>query len=688
MQTSRLFVKNLPKHANEDTLKQHFSAKGGEITDVKVLKDETGKSRRTAFIGFRNVQGAVEAKNYFDKTFLHTSKIQVEFAKPIGDPSLERFSKKRTVEEGQVSRGTDETLSTQKVEKDNTAKSKKHDEFMKLIAPKKASEFWDAEEEDPLKDENSSSEKSADESDHENGQQKSAAKTPVTNRLFLRNLPYSSTKDDIMNLFASYGVEEVIFPTDDMNRPKGFAIVKFSSAESASKAMAGMDGKPFQGRLLHIIPAEEERVKFSSSGKRVDFKTEREEERRRNAGSKSDQKSWHSLFIRADAAAGAVARELGISKRELILGGGEDDDAAVRVAMSEAKIVAEGKTFLEEHGVDLEVLESSLRGDPVKHSDTVVLVKNLPETTVEADLRSLFAKQGALERFVMPPSRTMALVCYQKAEFAKKAMSTLAYSRYKAVPLYMQYAPEKVLVRQGASTPAAEAEAETTHTERVASLGEDVVQGQRVLYIKNLEFSVTENELAKHIATVCKTAAQHVSIPKKKGKKGEDLSSGFGFAQFADEAEAVVSARKLNGTELKGHVLEASLSRQGTTAVSTSVSKRTSESAQKNPTATTLPTKIIVRNLAFEATKKDIKKLFEAHAEVKSVRLPRKMDGSTRGFAFVEFSSHQQAKNALQALGPAHLYGRRLVTEFTTDSEAAMQEEEAVDQRKRMRGGV
>ena len=35
--SSRLFVKNLPKHITEERLKQHFSQKG-EVTDVKILK--------------------------------------------------------------------------------------------------------------------------------------------------------------------------------------------------------------------------------------------------------------------------------------------------------------------------------------------------------------------------------------------------------------------------------------------------------------------------------------------------------------------------------------------------------------------------------------------------------------------------------------------------------------------------
>lgn len=40
-----------------------------------------------------------------------------------------------------------------------------------------------------------------------------------------------------------------------------------------------------------------------------------------------------------------------------------------------------------------------------------------------------------------------------------------------------------------------------------------------------------------------------------------------------------------------------------------------------------------------------------------------------RGFAFVDFLSHQEAVNAMEALAGTHLYGRRLVTEWAAQDE-------------------
>ncbi|RXG72708.1 putative RNA-binding protein 19 [Armadillidium vulgare] len=62
--------------------------------------------------------------------------------------------------------------------------------------------------------------------------------------------------------------------------------------------------------------------------------------------------------------------------------------------------------------------------------------------------------------------------------------------------------------------------------------------------------------------------------------------------------------------------------------------------------------KILIRNIPFQATYKEIKDLFETTGKVKLLRLPRKI-GSTehRGFGFIEFITMEEANNAMTSLG-------------------------------------
>ena len=77
---SRLIVKNIPKHLKEVDLANHFASKGGTVTDAKIMF-KNDKSRKFAFVGFKTEEQAKTARDYFNKTFLHTSKIEVDFAK-------------------------------------------------------------------------------------------------------------------------------------------------------------------------------------------------------------------------------------------------------------------------------------------------------------------------------------------------------------------------------------------------------------------------------------------------------------------------------------------------------------------------------------------------------------------------------------------------------------------------------
>lgn len=74
--------------------------------------------------------------------------------------------------------------------------------------------------------------------------------------------------------------------------------------------------------------------------------------------------------------------------------------------------------------------------------------------------------------------------------------------------------------------------------------------------------------------------------------------------------------------------------------------------------------KLSVKNLAFQASKKDIEELFKEFGSIKTIRLPKKMDGTHRGFAFIEYDSIEDASLAKQALSNTHLYGRKLIVDF------------------------
>ena len=80
-------------------------------------------------------------------------------------------------------------------------------------------------------------------------------------KLYVGNLAFSSTQDDIKGLFGSHGtVESVNVITDrDTGRPRGFAFVEMADETSARAAIRALDGVDFGGRSLKVNEAQDRR---------------------------------------------------------------------------------------------------------------------------------------------------------------------------------------------------------------------------------------------------------------------------------------------------------------------------------------------------------------------------------------------------------------------------------------------
>ena len=99
----------------------------------------------------------------------------------------------------------------------------------------------------------------------------------MSNKLFVGNLSFNTTENDLNDAFAAFGtVTETNLMMDRMtNRPRGFGFVTMSSAEEAQKAIEGMNGKEMDGRPLTVNiarPREERPPGGGSRGPRREFR--------------------------------------------------------------------------------------------------------------------------------------------------------------------------------------------------------------------------------------------------------------------------------------------------------------------------------------------------------------------------------------------------------------------------------
>ncbi|KAG1751710.1 hypothetical protein EDB19DRAFT_1673095 [Suillus lakei] len=702
---SRLIVKNLPTYLTPDRLRKHFEQQGapsGTITDVKISLKQDGTSRRFGFVGFKTDQDATTARDWFDRTFIDSTRINVMIVEGAKDAPAPRPNKRRRLEDTAANPGPSlrpHFTKTDKIGKTSapapSTSASPLDQFMDAMQPRtKKGPSWsnDAKESHPVlstdppetcttsdgPDSNEAVsdlewmrrrmnivsdlppdrvfEQSDDESDVNQStvpevHQDSATKTIMqTSRLFLRNLAFSCTEAEIMELSQPFGeVAQVHIPIDSLSKQsKGLAYVTFKQPTSALSAYEALDKTSFQGRLLHIIPAVDRKGKFevvNGEGKK--------QSRKATAGREFN---WSMLYMNSDAVASSVADRMGIGKADIL--NPESDNAAVKLALAETHVIQETKSYLESQGVILSSFSSRAR------SDTTILVKNIPYGTTAEQIREMFEVHGELSRVIVPPAGTMAVVEFGQADEAAKAFRAVAYRRLGSSVVYLEKGPMGMFQETSDAVGNSGRTVTTafkpiTIAEQEAGSGADedepALSAGTTLFVKNLAFSTTAERLMqvfRNLPGFSFARVQTKPDPKRPtvpGAEAPRLSMGYGFVGFKTAEDAKKAMKSMQGFILDGHSLHVKFAGLGT------------EDEPKDKTvAKSMSTKMIVKNVPFEATKKDIRELFSAHGHLKSVRLPKKFDSRSRGFAFLEFLTRHEAENAYAALRHTHLLGRHL----------------------------
>lgn len=354
---SRIIVKNIPKHLNEQKFKKHFESIG-TVTDSKIMFKD-GKSRLFGYIGFKeNI--AQKAVDYFNGTFIDTSKIVVELAVSFVDNKNRPWSK--------YSKGSSAFEKLHPVEKiiqpsQNEIKQQdpKVSEFLKTLEPRstwKNDDFPDAahvfQPSDTANcDPNSIKEdfvgdtvaldKTVSDLDYlkskivqppiehvklhpsrltmlqdngaiadnvvndiDNAQLEHTVEVVEqdepninliadTGRIMVLNLPFSCTTDDLAELFGRFGnIAEVHIPISKQTKEsRGFAFVTFVIPEHAINAYTELDNSIFQGRIIQVVPAKE-KLEHSEPRGIKSFKSSREKQKKSMAG---NDFNWNTLFM-------------------------------------------------------------------------------------------------------------------------------------------------------------------------------------------------------------------------------------------------------------------------------------------------------------------------------------------------------------------------------------------------------
>ncbi|RIB05965.1 hypothetical protein C2G38_2218230 [Gigaspora rosea] len=526
----------------------------GQVTDAKII--------RTA----KEANGAL---NYFNNTFIFTSRITVEHSKPVCDPALPRPWSAHSV-------------GSSKYQKNHFQKSDLPNKN-NLIVENDSNESNDLTKNkiDKLFNDELSKESSVSDmvwvrskmrrrldidADDINDNDIDIYKVNLCSNTSSEN-DYSENKLDQMKSMTSHNETDVNksgkptevppeeplmklvhIPLDKKTKnQKGFAYVLYHIPEHVVKAYIELDNKFFMGRLLRILPSKDELQirdldpsKWSLNESRFNVK--------------KNQPFWT-----------------------------ESDNMAAKLALAETH-----------NGISLNSFGKK------EKSDTVILVKNIPFGVSKDELLQLFGWYGEIG-----PS-----IEFLQPSEARNSFTNLAYKKFKGVPLYLEKAPLGVFKSEvdpssnQTDNDAKKVLSSSDIIENTINEEEESSEVTATLFIKNINFNTTTEELNKVFKSTSGMKSAKIKMKNDPKNSGKKLSMGFGFVEYDNMKNAKNALKAMQGYMLDGHSLQLKFSNHGLDMVQR---KRKEDEITKKKKR--FQTKIIVNNVAFETTKKRIERI-------------------------------------------------------------------------------
>ena len=92
----------------------------------------------------------------------------------------------------------------------------------------------------------------------------------MSNKLFVGNLSFNTTENDLQDAFAAHGTvtETNLLMDRETGRPRGFGFITMGTPEEAQKAISALNGSQLGGRALTVNVAKprEERAPGGGGG--------------------------------------------------------------------------------------------------------------------------------------------------------------------------------------------------------------------------------------------------------------------------------------------------------------------------------------------------------------------------------------------------------------------------------------
>ncbi|KAF4504729.1 hypothetical protein G6O67_008138 [Ophiocordyceps sinensis] len=258
---------------------------------------------------------------------------------------------------------------------------------------------------------------------------------------------------------------------------------------------------------------------------------------------------------------------------------------------------------------------------PHPQNSASLYVGELDPSVTEAMLFELFSQIGAVASIrvcrdaVTRRSLGYAYVNYNATPDGEKALEELNYTLIKGRPCRIMWSQRDPALRK---------------------------TGQGNVFIKNLDVAIDNKALHDTFAAF----GNILSCKVAQDEHGN--SKGYGFVHYETDEAAQQAIKHVNGMLLN----------EKKVYVGHHIPKKDRQSKFEEMKANF--TNVYVKNIQSETTDEEFRALFEQYGDITSASLARDQEGKSRGFGFVNFTTHESAAKAVDELHARDLRGQDL----------------------------
>ncbi|KAG7133610.1 Nucleolar protein 4 like [Verticillium longisporum] len=524
----------------------------------------------------------------------------------------------------------------------------------------------------------------------------------VSPKLIIRNLPWSiKTPAQLQALFQSYG--KIKFADLPMNngRLRGFGFVTIRGEKNAENAIKAMNGKGIDGRTIAVDWAVEKEEWDNQRGAEADTEKpaksakkikEKPEEKPESKTEKTANKSVKSAQPASDDADAQLNADLENFMKNTMGNLEDEEDSDEEEESDEDDDEDEGAKLEESDEEEESDAEESKRTEQPEtakkttNNDSTVFIRNLPFTTTDEQLKSHFAVFGpvryarvVMDRATDRPAGT-GFVCFFDEADSKACVKNAP--RSQAAPLVGKHSilqdetadPEGKYTLDGRLLSVAQAVSKDDAGRLAADAGV-----KRRANDKRRLFLLEEGQLDTRSAMYKSLSQAEIMMRDKSRQQRKKLVEGNPSLHISLTRLAVRNIpHSMTSKELKQLAREACVgfATDVTNGLRQPLSKeekaRANKEAKEAEHNRKLKGKGIVRQAKIEFESRDGSKVTEAAG------------GKSRGYGFIEYSSHRWALMGLRWLNGHQMdndQGRkqRLVAEFAIENAQVVQRRKATE---------